>query len=84
MIRRVSLTSGFGDMVVFVSNGQLPWPFGTETTGYAVTDMATTLRRARAAGVTVVVAERTVGTRQSAMLRFPGGYVAEVHARASS
>jgi len=78
-IRRVALSSIYGKMVVFVSNGQLPWPYGRDMTGYQVPDLAATLDKAKAAGAEVLVAPQTVGQRQSAILRFPGGYIAEVH-----
>ncbi|KMS52541.1 glyoxalase [Novosphingobium barchaimii LL02] len=78
-IRRVSLDSGYGKMVVYVSDGQLPWPYGRDMTGYEVTDLAATLARASAAGVETLVAPFAVGQRQSAVVRFPGGYIAEIH-----
>jgi hypothetical protein len=78
-IRRVSIDSGYGKMVVFVSDGQLPWPYGRDMTGYAVTDLSATLAKAKAAGVETLVAPFTNGKRQSAIVRFPGGYVAEIH-----
>jgi hypothetical protein len=79
-IRRVAIDSGYGKMTVFVSDGQLPWPYGRDMTGYEVTDLAATLAKASAAGVETLVAPRTVAGRHSAILRFPGGYIAEVHA----
>lgn len=79
-IRRVVIGSGYGKMVIFISDGQLPWPYGRDMTGYEVSDLAATLDRATAAGVETLVAPSTVGTRQAAILRFPGGYIAEVHA----
>jgi len=82
-IRRVALDSGYGRMVVFVTDGHLPWPYGRDMTGYAVPDLAATLARATAAGVETLVAPRAVGQRQSAIVRFPGGYVAEIHAPAA-
>jgi len=78
-IRRVSLTSNYGKMVVFVTNGQLPWPYGRDMTGYQVGDIAATLDKAKANGAEVLVAPFAVGARQSAIVRFPGGYIAEVH-----
>lgn len=78
--RRVRLTSGYGDMQVSVSDGQLPWPYGRETTGYTVRNLDATLARASAAGVeTLIPAHDSAGGR-SAMVRFPGGYIAEIHA----
>lgn len=82
-IRRVAIDSGYGKMTVFVSDGQLPWPYGRDMTGYAVADLDATLAKATAAGVETLVAPQTIAGRQSAMLRFPGGYIAEVHEQAS-
>lgn len=79
-IRRVVIASGYGKMVIFISDGQLPWPYGRDMTGYEVSDLAATLDRATVAGVETLVAPSKVGTRQAAILRFPGGYIAEVHA----
>jgi len=78
-IRRVSLTSKYGKMVVFVTNGQLPWPYGRDMTGYQVPDIAATLDKARANGADVLVPPFAAGGRQSAIVRFPGGYIAELH-----
>lgn len=82
-VRRVSIDSGYGKMVVFVSDGQLPWPYGRDMTGYAVPDLAATLAKANAAGVETLVAPFEVKTgaakRQTAIVRFPGGYIAEIH-----
>ncbi|WP_322965357.1 glyoxalase [Sphingomonas fuzhouensis] len=77
--RRVRLTSGYGDMMVIVSDGQLPWPYGREVTGYKVTNLQATLAKASAAGVETLVSPHVAGDRQSAMVRFPGGYIAEIH-----
>ncbi len=78
-IRRVRITSGFGNMLVFVTDGKLPYPFGRETTGYQVADLDATLARAQGVGVKVLSpANRTVEGR-TAMVEFPGGYVAEIH-----
>lgn len=78
-IRRVRIGSGYGDMVVLISNGQLPWPYGREMTGYAVADLSATLERATAAGAETLVPPYDAGGRQAAMVRFPGGYIAEIH-----
>lgn len=79
-IRRVAISSGYGNMVVFVSNGQLPWPYGRDMTGYAVNDLAATLAKAHEAGVETLVAPYRAGRREAAIVRFPGGYIAEIHA----
>ncbi len=78
-IRRVRITSGFGNMLVFVTDGKLPYPFGREMTGYQVADLDATLAKAQGVGVKVLSpANRTVEGR-AAMVEFPGGYVAEIH-----
>lgn len=53
--RRVDIESPFGRMAVLVTNGQLPYPFGHETTGYQVADLTATLGKATGSGATVVV-----------------------------
>ncbi|MGW2373877.1 MULTISPECIES: VOC family protein [Kitasatospora] len=78
--RLIRLTSGFGATTVAVTDGHLPHPFGLETTGYGVPDLGATLGRARAAGATVLSGPVRADGRESAMVRFPGGYVAEIHA----
>jgi predicted enzyme related to lactoylglutathione lyase len=77
--RRVRINSAFGKMVVLVTDGHLPYPYGRETTGYEVADLDATLAKARAAGVSVLIEPYTSDGRTAAMVRFPGGYVAEIH-----
>ncbi|MBY4806025.1 glyoxalase [Burkholderia cepacia] len=81
--RRIRITSGFGKMTVLVTDGHLPYPYGHETTGYEVPDLAATLEKARAAGVDLLVPPYTADGRDAALVRFPGGYVAEIHAGAA-
>ncbi|BAX57328.1 glyoxalase [Burkholderia stabilis] len=81
--RRIRITSGFGKMTVLVTDGQLPYPYGHEMTGYEVSDLAATLKKAQAAGVNVLVPSYTADGRDAAVVRFPGGYVAEIHASAA-
>jgi hypothetical protein len=78
--RRIRMTSGYGKMTVIVSDGQLPWPYGRDMTGYEVGDLAVTLSKAATAGVETLVPAHAEGDRQAAIVRFPGGYVAEIHA----
>jgi predicted enzyme related to lactoylglutathione lyase len=78
--RRVRIESGFGKMTVLVTDGHLSWPFGGETTGYEVADLHDTLRKAQAAGVTVLVPPFVSDAREAAFVQFPGGYIAEIHA----
>jgi len=80
--RRVRLTSGYGKMVVNISDGQVPWPYGHEVTGYEVSNLSDTLAKATAAGAEVLVPSHPEGNRDSAVVRFPGGYIAEIHAAA--
>ena len=77
--RRVEITSPFGRMAVLVTNGQLPYPFGHETTGYEVADLTATLAKATGSGATVLVPSFASKGRRSALVQFPGGYVAEIH-----
>jgi hypothetical protein len=80
--RRIRLSSAFGTVAVLVTNGQLPYPYGREMAGYEVANLADTLARAKSAGVSVVVSPYTADRRSSAMVQFPGGYVAEIHSAA--
>jgi len=77
--RRIRVTSLFGNMVVLVTDGHLPYPFGLETTGYQVRDLGVTLAKAKAAGVKVLSATFKARDRNTAIVEFPGGYKAEVH-----
>ncbi|MGW8399599.1 glyoxalase [Streptomyces lydicus] len=77
--RRIAISSPFGNTVVSVTDGHLPYPFGRETTGYAVKDLTSTLRKAEDAGAKMLWGPYTSQGRTSAMVRFPGGYVAELH-----
>jgi hypothetical protein len=70
-------------MTVLVTDGSLPYPFGREMTGYEVPDLGATLKRAEAAGVIVLVPTFTADGRDAALVQFPGGYVAEIHASAA-
>lgn len=49
-------------------------------TGYEVADLKTTLDKAKGTGVTVLVEPFTSDRREQALVQFPGGYVAEIHA----
>jgi hypothetical protein len=82
-VRRIRITSRFGLMTVFVTDGHLPYPYGREVTGYEVANLSETLKKAKAAGVTVLVEPYSFGDRQAAMIQFPGGYIAEIHSNGS-
>jgi len=77
--RRIRITSLFGNMQVLVTDGHLPYPFGHEITGYQVQDVAATLEKAKGAGVKILSAPYTTTDRITAIVEFPGGYIAEIH-----
>jgi predicted enzyme related to lactoylglutathione lyase len=77
--RRVRIESKFGKLTAFVTDGHLPYPYGRETTGYEVTNLVETLAKAKAAGVDVLVPPYKTDERDSGIVRFPGGYIAEIH-----
>jgi len=77
--RRIRISSIFGKVVVLVTDGHLPYPYGIENTGYQVANLQETLGKAEASGATVLVAPFTSGGRESSIVQFPGGYIAEIH-----
>src|SRR3984893_3496779 len=77
--RRIRIKSGFGLLTVLVTDGHLPYPYGREITGYEVSNLDETLSKAKAAGVAVLVDPYKADDRNAAMVRFPGGYIAEIH-----
>jgi predicted enzyme related to lactoylglutathione lyase len=80
--RRIRIESVFGKMTVFVTDGHLPYPYGRELTGYEVANLKDTLAKATASGATMVVEPFTSEHWTSAIVQFPGGYIAEIHASA--
>lgn len=82
-VRRVQISSGYGLMRVFVTDGHLPWPYGRELTGYQVEDLDKTLKKAQFAGATVLISAVQLEERRSAIVQFPGGYIAEIHSLSS-
>ncbi|RUL78998.1 glyoxalase [Dyella choica] len=78
--RRVRIESGFGKLTLLVTDGHLPYPYGREMTGYEVANLDETLSKAKAAGVSILVAPYTADKRSAAIVQFPGGYIAEIHA----
>jgi hypothetical protein len=77
--RRVRIESKFGKVTVLVTDGHLPYPYGREVTGYEVTNLTDTLTKAKAAGVDVLVPAYKTDERDAVVVRFPGGYIAEIH-----
>lgn len=78
--RRIRVESDFGKMAVFVTDGHLPYPYGHDMTGYEVKNVSETLEKATKAGATVLVNAYKSEGREAAMVQFPGGYIAEIHA----
>ena len=81
--RRVRISSIFGVLTVFVTDGHLPYPYGREMTGYEVPNLTDTIGKAKKAGASVLVEPFSADGRNSAMVQFPGGYIAEIHSTAS-
>jgi hypothetical protein len=77
--RRVRIESKFGKLTAFVTDGHLPYPYGREMTGYEVPNLAETLAKAKAAGADIVVPPYNTDERNACVVRFPGGYIAEIH-----
>jgi len=78
--RAVKIESVFGRVLVLVTDGHLPYPYGHELTGYEVANLRQTLEKAKAAGAGVLVEPFASQGRDSAIVQFPGGYIAEIHA----
>jgi predicted enzyme related to lactoylglutathione lyase len=78
--RRIRIESVFGKMTVFVTDGHLPYPYGRELTGYEVKDLQMTLTKAKSSGAIVLIEPYAADGRVAAMIEFPGGYIAEIHA----
>jgi hypothetical protein len=81
--RRIRIESDFGKLTVLVTDGHLPYPYGRELTGFEVANLTDTLAKAKAAGVEILVAPYTADQREAAAVRFPGGYIAEIHSPSS-
>jgi len=78
--RRIRLESKFGKMQIMATDGQLPYPFGHEISGYEVADLSETLAKGSEYGVKVLVPPFESSDRRSAIVQFPGGFIAEIHA----
>jgi predicted enzyme related to lactoylglutathione lyase len=77
--RRVRIESKFGKLTALVTDGHLPYPYGLEMTGYEVSNFAETLTKAKGAGADVLVPPYKTDERDAVVVRFPGGYIAEIH-----
>ncbi|MGW4488012.1 VOC family protein [Amycolatopsis sp. NPDC004368] len=76
---RIRIATPFGNTVVLANNGDWAYPYGRDTTGYTVSDVAATVAKAEANGATVLSGPYKSSDRTSVVLQFPGGYIAEVH-----
>jgi len=80
---RIRIDSLFGKMTVLATDGHLPYPYGVEMTGYEVANLTETLDKAKVSGAKVLVEPYTADHRTAALVQFPGGYIAEIHAPAN-
>ena len=78
--RRIRIQSTFGRLTALVTDGHLPYPYGREMTGYEVANLSNTLAKAKAASVAILVPPYKADDREAAIVQFPGGYIAEIHA----
>ncbi len=62
-----------GILSVFGFKTPVPYPFGTERTGYLVTDLDEAIRAARAAGAAVIVSPFSDLIGRDAIIQWPGG-----------
>lgn len=81
--RRVQIASPFGKIAVLATDGHLPYPYGRETMGYEVADLAETVGKAETAGAAVLVPAYEADGRRAAIIQFPGGFIAELHSGAA-
>jgi predicted enzyme related to lactoylglutathione lyase len=77
--RRIRISSLFGNMLIVVSDGHLPYPYGREIMGYDVADLNATLEKAKAAGVKILAPPYASKNSATCVVKFPGGYIAEIH-----
>jgi predicted enzyme related to lactoylglutathione lyase len=77
--RRVRIESKFGKLTALVTDGHLPYPYGWEVMGYEVTNLAETLAKAKVAGLEILVPQYKTDERDAVVVKFPGGYIAEIH-----
>jgi hypothetical protein len=78
--RRVRIESKFGKMQVMATDGHLPYPFGYDISGYEVSDLAQTLANAAAHDAKLLFGPVESADRRTAIVKFPGGFIAEIHA----
>jgi hypothetical protein len=62
-----------GTISVFGFETPIPYPFGSERTGYLVTDMDSAIRAARATGADILVSPFNDPIGRDAVIQWPGG-----------
>jgi hypothetical protein len=62
-----------GTLSVFGFETPIPYPFGSERTGYLVTDMVSAIRAARATGADILVSPFDDPIGRDAIIQWPGG-----------
>jgi hypothetical protein len=72
-----------GSVSVFGFKTPIPFPFGSERTGYLVTDMDVAILAARATGADLLVTSFNDPIGRDAIIQWPGGYIAEIHSPTS-
>jgi hypothetical protein len=77
--RRIRMESKFGKMQIMATDGHLPYPFGYDISGYEVPDLDEALGKAQTQGVAILFAPVDGDDRRTAIVKFPGGYIAEIH-----
>jgi hypothetical protein len=68
-----------GMLSVFAFQTPVPYPFGSERTGYLVTDMDKAVRAARAAGADVIVDTFDDPIGKDAVIQWPGGLYMQLY-----
>jgi hypothetical protein len=68
-----------GIVSVFGFRTPVPYPFGSERTGYLVTDLDQAIREARAAGADVLVAPFPDAIGRDAIVQWPGGITMQLY-----
>jgi len=62
-----------GALSIFAFETPIPFPFGTERTGYLVTDLDAAVKQAQAAGAEVIVEPFKDAIGRDAVIQWPGG-----------
>ncbi len=73
------LMTPVGTVSLFGFRTAIPYPFGTERTGYLVTNMDEAVRVARATGAAVVVAPFPDPIGRDAVIEWPGGVKTQIY-----